>query len=136
MIKNISVIDSKGYSMGETFFKRARQLVKKGRANWIGENVIKLMVSNTYYEEVKSMSTENNEVLNIDLLKEFIDKIINEGSVAEKAINEISKLSNEDLKAAKILQVVESHDKAKVEIAQAFADKLSEKILVRAYENK
>jgi len=131
MIKNISVIDSKGYSIGETFFKRARQLVKKGRANWIGKNTIKLIVSNTYYEEVKSMSTENNEILNTDLLKDFIGKIIEENSVAEKAIDEISKLSNEDLKAAKILQVVESHDKAKVEIAQAFADKLSEKILVK-----
>ncbi|AJA49029.1 hypothetical protein CPAST_c29630 [Clostridium pasteurianum DSM 525 = ATCC 6013] len=131
MIKNISVIDSKGYSIGETFFKRARQLVKKGRANWIGKNTIKLIVSNTYYEEVKSMSTENNKILNIDLLKDFIGKIIEENSVAEKAIDEISKLSNEDLKAAKILQVVESHDKAKVEIAQAFADKLSEKILVK-----
>lgn len=131
MIKNISVIDSKGYSIEETFFKRARQLVKKGRANWIGKNTIKLIVSNTYYEEVKSMSTENNEILNTDLLKDFIGKIIEENSVAEKAIDEISKLSNEDLKAAKILQVVESHDKAKVEIAQAFADKLSEKILVK-----
>lgn len=71
------------------------------------------------------MPIENKEVLNIDLVQAFIEKIVNENSVSEKAIDEISKLSNEDLKAAKILQVVESHDKAKIEIVAAFAGQLS-----------
>lgn len=124
MIKNICVIDNKDNSIAATYFKRAKQLVKKGRAKWLNENTIKLIVSNTYYEGVKIMLSENTEVLNIDSVQAFIEKLVNENSVAEKAIEEISKVSNEDLKAAKILEVVESHDKAKTEIATAFASQL------------
>lgn len=125
MIKNICVIDDKNKSIASTYFKRAKQLVKKGRAKWLNEDTIKLIVSNTYYGEVKPMSIESKEISNIDLVQAFIEKIINENSVSEKAIDEISKLSNEDLKAAKILQVVESHDRAKTEIAAAFASQLN-----------
>lgn len=129
IIKNIYVIDSNNEITSPTYFKRAKQLVKKGRAKWIDENTIKLIVSNAYYEEVKIMSSENKDILNIDLVQAFIEKIISENSVAEKAIDEISKLSNEDLKAARILQVVESHDRAKVEIAESFTDKLGKTAL-------
>lgn len=125
IIKNICVIDNKDNSIASTYLKRAKQLVKKGRAKWLTEDSIKLIVSNTYYGEVGIMPIENKEVLNIDLVQAFIEKIVNENSVSEKAIDEISKLSNEDLKAAKILQVVESHDKAKIEIVAAFAGQLS-----------
>ena len=125
MIKNICVIDDNGDSISSTYLKRAKQLVKKGRAKWLNEDTIKLIASNTYYGEVKLMSIESKEILNIDLIQAFIEKIINENSVSEKAIDEISKLSNEDLKAAKILQVVESHDRAKTEIAAAFASQLN-----------
>ncbi|MFT8315099.1 MAG: hypothetical protein ABF633_12775 [Clostridium sp.] len=125
MIKNICVIDDNGDSISSTYLKRAKQLVKKGRAKWLNEDTIKLIASNTYYGEVKLMSIESKDILNIDLIQAFIEKIINENSVSEKAIDEISKLSNEDLKAAKILQVVESHDRAKTEIAAAFASQLN-----------
>lgn len=125
MIKNICVIDNKDNLIASTYFKRAKQLVKKGRAKWLNDDTIKLIVSNAYYEGVKTMSSENTDVLNIDSIQAFIEKLVNENSVAEKAIEEISKVSNEDLKAAKILEVVESHDKAKTEIAEAFASQLS-----------
>lgn len=125
MIKNICVIDNMDNLIASTYPKRARQLVKKGRAEWLKEDTIKLIVNNTYYEEGNIMSNENNDVLNIDSLKAFIEKLVNENSVAEKAIEEISKVSNEDLKAAKILGVVESHDRAKIEIAAAFAKELN-----------
>lgn len=125
MIKNICVIDNMDNLLASTYPKRARQLVKKGRAEWLKEDTIKLIGSNTYYEEVKTMSSENTDVLNIDSLKAFIEKLVNENSVAEKAIEEISKVSNEDLKAAKILEVVKSHDRAKTEIAAAFANQLN-----------
>lgn len=71
------------------------------------------------------MSNENTEVTNLESVQVFIEKLVNENSVAEKAIEEISKVSNEDLKASKILQVVESHDRAKVEIVAAFANELN-----------
>ena len=125
MTKNICVIDNKDNLVASTYFKRAKQLVKKGRAKWLNENKIKLIVSNTYYEGVKIMSNENTDVLNIDSVQVFIEKLVNENSVAIKAIEEISKVSNEDLKAAKILQVVESHDRAKVEIVAAFANEFN-----------
>lgn len=125
MIKNISVIDSNDETTSLTYFKRAKQLVKKGRAKWLNEDTIKLITSNTYYEGVKTMSSENKEILNIDYIQAFIEKLVNENSVSEKAIEEISKVSNEDLKAAKILEVVKSHDKAKTEIAAAFTSQFS-----------
>ncbi len=62
------------------------------------------------------MLENNTDVFDIDSIKEFITKVANENSVAEKAIDEISKFSNEDLKAAKIVDVVKSHDSAKAAI--------------------
>ncbi|PRR79855.1 hypothetical protein [Clostridium vincentii] len=125
MIKNICVIDDKDNLVSSTYFKRAKQLVKKGRARWLNEDKIKLVISNTYYEGGKLMSNENTDVVNLDSVQVFIEKLVNENSVAEKAIEEISKVSNEDLKAAKILQVVESHDRTKVKIVAAFANQFS-----------
>ena len=125
MIKNICVIDNKDNLLASTYFKRAKQLVKKGRAKWLNKDEIQLVVSNTYYEGVKLMPNENTDVVNVDSVQVFIEKLVNENSVAIKAIEEISKVSNEDLKAAKILQVVESHDRAKVEIVAAFANEFN-----------
>lgn len=125
MIKNICVIDNLDRLTCSTYPKRARQLVKKGRAEWLTEDTIKLISNNSYYEGESIMSNENIDSLNIDTIKSFIEKLANENSVAEKAIHEIGQVSNEDLKAARILEVVKSHDRAKIEIAAAFASELN-----------
>ncbi|WP_010233002.1 hypothetical protein [Clostridium arbusti] len=41
IIKNICVIDNKDNSIASTYLKRAKQLVKKGRAKWLTEDSIK-----------------------------------------------------------------------------------------------
>lgn len=71
------------------------------------------------------MSENNTDIFDIDSIKEFIEKVASENSVAEKAIEEISKLSNDDLKAARIVEVVKSHDSAKTTILADFVEKLS-----------
>ena len=125
IIKNILVIDENNNSLVPTYTRRAKHLVKKGRAHWLNENAIKLIFNDTHYKEEKYMSENNTDVFDINSIKEFIEKVANENSVAEKAIEEISKFSNEDLKAARITEVVKSHESAKVSILTELIEKLS-----------
>ena len=57
MTKNITVVDEFGNNYGETYLKRAKQLVKKGRAHFIDETKISLVCPPENSEE-KEMSQD------------------------------------------------------------------------------
>lgn len=54
MIKNITVTDENRKTLYSTYPKRAKGLVKKGRAKWIGENAISML--EPYEKEIKEMA--------------------------------------------------------------------------------
>ncbi len=60
MIKNITVIDGQGRVCGKTYQKRAKGLVKKGRARFAGKTVIRL-VQPVENQEEQNMDTTNME---------------------------------------------------------------------------
>lgn len=56
MIKNITVTDENGKILYSTYPKRAKGLVKKGRAEWIGENAISMLGPCVKEKETKEMA--------------------------------------------------------------------------------
>ena len=89
MTKNISVVDEFGNNYGETYLKRAKQLVKKGRAHFIDETKISLVCPPKQLED-KKMSEDKKITQSYILSK--IDQIIESSSYISKAIEEVKDL--------------------------------------------
>ena len=96
--KNIIVIDEQGNYYEATYPKRAKGLVKNGRARFIDENTICLacppydmednnMSNNT---ENMAMETKPTEKLTMDYVLEQIEKIATETEYLHNAISELS----------------------------------------------
>ena len=62
MTKNIAVVDEQGNQYEATYPKRARGLVKNGRARFIGENKICLACPPDYILEEKKMTNSVNKL--------------------------------------------------------------------------
>ena len=75
MEKNVAVVDEQGHSYGATYPKRAKGLVKNGRARFVDENTICLACPPNEILEDNNMSenTNNNVVLTE---KEIFDQIV------------------------------------------------------------
>lgn len=67
MTKNITVIDENGNILERTYPKRANGLVKKGRAQWIGDSSIRLCPS--LCKEENEMANNIYEVLDNQISK-------------------------------------------------------------------
>ena len=80
--KNVIVVDEQGHEYEATYPKRARGLVKNGRARFVGENKICLACPPNKILEEKSMSTAINknqifnQIVEIQKSLESIDKIL------------------------------------------------------------
>lgn len=61
MTKNVTVLDIHGNACGTTYPKRARGLVKKGRAHYVGQNMICLACPTSESEDqhMDYMNTQN-----------------------------------------------------------------------------
>ena len=100
--KNIIVVDEQGNYYEATYPKRAKGLVKNGRARFIDENTICLacppcdmednnMSNNT---ENMAMETKPTEKLTMDYVLEQIEKIATEREYLHDAISELSKTNS------------------------------------------
>ena len=100
--KNIIVVDEQGNYYEATYPKRAKGLVKNGRARFIDENTICLacppydmednnMSNNT---ENMAMETKPTEKLTMDYVLGQIEKIATETEYLHNAISELSKTNS------------------------------------------
>ena len=100
--KNIVVVDEQGNYYEATYPKRAKGLVKNGRARFIDENTICLacppcdmednnMSNNT---ENMAMETKPTEKLTMDYVLAQIEKIATETEYLHNAISELSKTNS------------------------------------------
>ena len=100
--KNIVVVDEQGNYYEATYPKRAKGLVKNGRARFIDENTICLacppydmednnMSNNT---ENMAMETKPTEKLTMDYVLKQIEKIATETEYLHNAISELSKTNS------------------------------------------
>ena len=87
MEKNVIVVDEQGNEYEATYPKRAKGLVKKGRARFVEENKICLACPPNEYLEDKEMSENTNVTDNTVLTeKEVFDQIV----LLQKQLNESS----------------------------------------------
>ncbi len=69
MTKNIDVLDKNGNLTGQTYPKRAKGLVKSGRAEFVNDGAIRLTAPLLHSERTENMAKEVNETT------EFAEKI-------------------------------------------------------------
>jgi len=87
--KNIIVVDEQGNEYEATYPKRARGLVKHGRARFIEENKICLACPPNMNLEDYSMSNDNTPALTMETLLEKIDRIVVENDYLRDGLKAI-----------------------------------------------
>ena len=100
--KNIIVVDEQGNYYEATYPKRAKGLVKNGRARFIDENTICLacppydMEDNNMSNNTENMAIETKpaEKLTMDYVLEQIEKVATETEYLHNAISELSKTNS------------------------------------------
>ena len=100
--KNIIVVDEQGNYYEATYPKRAKGLVKNGRARFIDENTICLacppcdMEDNNMSNNTENMAIETKptEKLTMDYVLKRIEKIATETEYLHNAISELSKTNS------------------------------------------
>ena len=109
MTKNVIVVDEQGNEYGATYPKRAKGLVKNGRARFIDENKICLACPPNEFLEDKmnenintqttetTETTETNEVsrYTMDYCLKQIERIQSETAYIHEAFSELSKVRSE-----------------------------------------
>ena len=122
MTKNVTVVDEFGNNYGETYLKRAKQLVKKGRAHFIDETKISLVCPPKTMEDIMS---EDKKITQAYIL-EKIDQILDNTSYITQAIEEIRSIPDSkgpgdmaaSSKAEAIAQVVRSKEETNQQIIE------------------
>lgn len=104
-MKNIIVIDKNGNTVGSTYKRRADGLVKKGRAQFIGDTAIMLCTSkNDNKNEVEVMANSIYDVFDnqVSKMQEHLNNSGSEEQTAEvriqilKSMEEFRKLEHKD----------------------------------------
>ena len=106
MEKNVIVVDEQGNEYGATYPKRAKGLVKKGRARFVDDNTICLACPpNEYLEDMKMSENTKEKAITVD--KSGCE--INEKYIFEeiKAIREQTAYLNDTIKAISVIEVDE-----------------------------
>lgn len=93
--KNVLVVDEQGNKIGATYPKRAKGLIKNGRARFIDENKICLACPPNNILEDKKMEN-NNTILNMEYILTRIDKILEEKDYISSAIESINNMQLND----------------------------------------
>ena len=88
--KNIIVVDEQGNTLEATYPKRAKGLVKKGRARFISESMICLACPPRKTEE-NEMSDTKNKFENLEILiDKYVSKHTEEASLKERLMSAIA----------------------------------------------
>lgn len=98
--KNIIVVDEKGNEYEATYPKRAKGLVKNGRAHYIEENKICLLHPPNLKSEDNNMSntqaTKTNDKLTIKYVLDKIEQIINDTEYIHSALEQLAIMPKSD----------------------------------------
>ena len=138
MEKNIVVVDEQGNTYEATYPKRAKGLVKNGRARFVDEYTICLACPpNDDNLEDRNMS-ENKELLTVDYILSQIEKIVDQTAHIHEAITQIGELnygapecgSPPDERPHALSNIVQSRETTNQQIL-AFYRKLYEDLMPR-----
>lgn len=133
MTKNITVSNINNQTLGLTYNRRAKQLVKKGRAKWIDEKSIQLEACPPYNKEDYNMSEDTNmvyneintdearQVNNLDECVKILQKMSNETTNLTVALDALNCLPEDQRTGAlkDIYAIVEQTETTKRQIVTA-----------------
>jgi len=129
--KNICVTDEFGNSLHPTYLRRAKGLVKKGRARWVdNETIREILKMLNRLLDIQSQAEEK------PYLRNMLEKVLSDNSVAQSAIQAASnsELDSED-KAKMIQKIASQYELTKKEIALKILEKLvSENSSLQEYD--
>lgn len=140
MDKNITVLDMQGKVCGATYPRRAKGLVKKGRARFAGERTICLVCPPHQSEEdrmdqIQTGSTAAEETLesiekaaqlDAAYLVEEIDRIVNNTDYLTAALRELQHLEGEAAVAAgNMIEARERTNQRMIDMLEKLMGKLS-----------
>ena len=94
--KNIIVVDGQGNEYGATWPKRARGLVRNGRARFLSENKICLACPPEIDLEDNEMTDKAIETIDMAYIFEQIRAIQNQTDYLQKAIDSLTQMSDGD----------------------------------------
>ena len=92
--KNIIVVDEQGNEYEATYPKRAKGLVKNGRARFINENTICLACPPMEYLEDNKMENKNTQSVDISYILEQIKAIQEQTEYLNTALDNLAKMSD------------------------------------------
>lgn len=93
MEKNIIVVDEQGNTYEATYPKRAKGLVKNGRARFVDEHTICLACPPKDDNLEDRNMSENKELLTVDYILSQIEKIVDQTAHIHEAITQIGELN-------------------------------------------
>lgn len=123
MTKNIIVVDSQGKKCGATYLKRAKGLVKQGRARFLAQNMLCLACPPDQDLEDNMMSEQTNEIIekenrtedkySMEYCLTQIEHLAHQTDYLDQAILELKQLDSDPFcghKAAAISDVIKSRE--------------------------
>ena len=128
--KNIRVVDEFGNLYEATYLKRAKGLVKKGRAHFIDSNTISLVCPP---EKMEDKKLENNKnIIDQEYIIQKIDQIMNEKDYLVKALENIAAIPKSEgpgdvagaAKAGAMSEVVKSREATNQQMINLLRDLL------------
>ncbi len=126
IIKNVTVVDENGKQYEPTYLRRAKGLVKNGRARFVADNTICLsrppgesLEDNQMSENINEAAVKNTQV-SLDYIMEKINQIIEDKQYLTDALGALRDFKNnesmnggigDEAKATALGTIVESREK-------------------------
>src|SRR5690606_4711524 len=114
--KNVTVVDEHFNPLHPTYPRRARQLVKKGRAEWLDDRTIRLCPRPSKAREITMELESRTQIDWAAEFKRLIDDVIHNNEVTLAAIDAIRDAASEtdDSPANAIVKIVEANNDFKI----------------------
>lgn len=137
MTKNITVVDENGNILESTYPKRAKGLVKKGRAHWVSDDVIRLCAQNK--KEETEMANNIYEILDnqITKMQEQLNNADNEWAAGVRIqILKTLEVFRAQEQGAKLINIIETQLNTLQESLKADDTFTPENVLARETTNQ
>lgn len=132
--KNVMVLDAHLNPLHPTYPRRARHLVKRGRAEWVDDTTIRMLSDPPQEERAKAMP-ENEATAReewVEYLKGLADKLTANDGVAMAAIEAIRSLAGSpslgDKPSMAVGKIVEASQKARGDVLRSLTEFLHRQV--------
>ncbi len=113
MTKNIAVLDETGKKIGETYPKRARGMVKSGKAYYVGENAVRFAAALSANDTERMKSDKMNESTNVtpEAILAKVDALLAECEALRKKAYDCIEKADSEWKAESAVAMAKEQEK-------------------------